>query len=890
LAGLRAARHRLLPELERMLEARERVASDGFLEALPILDLNEEPASGWREGDRMGAYRLLRQIGAGGMAEVWLGERADGAFARRVAVKLPYEHPSPARRASFVERFRRERDILASLDHPNIARLHDAGVTDTGQPWLAIEYVEGETITAWCDAHRLDLESRVRVFRQVLLAVQHAHSSLVLHRDLKPGNILVTHQGEVRLLDFGIAKLVEVEGEALDDTALTRQAGRLLTLQYASPEQIEGVGLTTACDVYSLGVVLYELLCGERPYELARPSAAALEEAIVHTDPRPPGSRTPSSELAQARSTTPARLKKTLAGDLGAVALRALAKAPADRYPSAESLSADLERWLSGLPVEATSPTAWDRTISFVRRHAAATSLASAALVGIVVAGGTAAYQATRAHSEADRAVAARDFVLDLLKSADPNVAHDGPRTLKDVLAEGVPRSAERFASDAKGRAEILEQIAQVQTRMGEHADAERTLSVAVKLLHGSGDDSRWAGAQIELAELHIRLGSLATAHHLLDSVEPVVGKATATHELLSRYHEVRGRALRNDSDLDAALKEMQRALAEARLVENDPAPRVVDVLRALAEVESEQNQAESAIAHIDEAAAWTDKSPHAFLVDVIGIAMDQSRIRYLAGEYLAASEIAASNLPRCKRLFGEFNEQCVLLLDQQAKLLLVLGNVDSAAALLPALRKARAELSSSVRKAQVLLTAARVGAASRQMDDDDVLSAVRHIAEPGPETTLPPSYPLYADLVLAEVALRQGDPAESLRWVNHFEQRQLAPSAPHPFRLRSRVLRGIALARQGDPEDAIATLRSAAAESEVVLGQRHTLTLLYRLNQLPPLLSLGRNAEVDALLATTLPSLRNRLGATSPVVRRAEELGSNAGPPRGDAATDLFL
>ncbi|HJV61566.1 MAG TPA: serine/threonine-protein kinase, partial [Albitalea sp.] len=283
LAQLERQGHTLLPQLRRMLEARSQMETDDFLGTLPRLGDSGSGSGHWCAGRRVGPYRLVRALGEGGMAEVWLADRDDGAFRRQVAIKLPYPRPG---RETFAARFDRERDILATLRHPHIAGLYDAGVTPEGQAWLALEYVEGQPISAFCDERHLPLRERVTLFRQVLLAVQHAHANLVIHRDLKPANILVTPQGEVRLLDFGIAKLLDTPGDAIEETELTRQAGRSMTPRYASPEQLTGLPLTTACDVYSLGVVFYELMCGERPYELKVESAAQLEHAILEVEPR----------------------------------------------------------------------------------------------------------------------------------------------------------------------------------------------------------------------------------------------------------------------------------------------------------------------------------------------------------------------------------------------------------------------------------------------------------------------------------------------------------------------------------------------------------------------------------------------------------------------------
>ena len=254
-------------------------------------------------GQRFGPYRVLALLGHGGMGSVWLAERADGLFTRQVALKLI--HPALKSRV-MSERFAREREILASLNHPNIARLLDAGFAEDGQSYLALDYVAGTPLTTYCDERRLSVRERLELFRQVLSAVQYAHAHLVIHRDLKPANILVTAEGQVQLLDFGIAKLLS-EGEA-KETELTQLGGRALTPDYAAPEQIAGAPITTAADVYALGVMLYELLTGERPYKLKRDSRGALEEAILEADPVAPSRSALSEAAAAARATTAKKL------------------------------------------------------------------------------------------------------------------------------------------------------------------------------------------------------------------------------------------------------------------------------------------------------------------------------------------------------------------------------------------------------------------------------------------------------------------------------------------------------------------------------------------------------------------------------------------------------
>ena len=358
-------------------------------------------------GKQFGPYRVLSLLGHGGMGSVWLAERADGLFRRQVALKLI--HPALKSRV-MSERFTREREILASLNHPNIARLLDAGFAEDGQSYLALDYIAGTPLTTYCDEHCLAIRQRLELFRQVLSAVQYAHAHLVIHRDLKPANILVTQEGQVQLLDFGIAKLLS-EGEA-KETELTQLGGRALTPDYAAPEQIAGAPITTAADVYGLGVMLYELLTGERPYKPKRDSRGALEEAILQADPAAP-SRAGSSEAAAAlRATTAKKLSNTLRGDLDTIATKALKKSPAERYATANAFGEDIERFLRGDVVRAQPDSVAYRTLKFARRHWA--GIGAICVLLLTLAGGLAAtsYEARIAGEQRDAAAVQRDAAL----------------------------------------------------------------------------------------------------------------------------------------------------------------------------------------------------------------------------------------------------------------------------------------------------------------------------------------------------------------------------------------------------------------------------------------------------------------------------------------------
>jgi serine/threonine-protein kinase len=334
--------------LARMLDDHANEESTSFRGTLPRLR-DSGPAAApapapatAAAGRTIGPYRLITELGRGGMGTVWLAERSDGRPERQVALKLP--HLGPGTKA-FAGRLARERDILASLVHPNIARLHDAGISSEGQPYIALAYVQGRTLIDHCDALRLGLQQRIGLFLQVLEAVQFAHGQRVLHRDLKPSNVLVDGHGQVRLLDFGMAKLM-IDGIA-DATELTLGNGSAMTLHYASPEQVAGIGLSTASDIYSLGVLLFRLLAGQMPYKLARGTVFQQHAAIIRAVPPPPS--TVINDLVAAHFGLPAReLSCALQGGLDGVVLRALQKKPADRHASADAMRLDLQRHLGG--------------------------------------------------------------------------------------------------------------------------------------------------------------------------------------------------------------------------------------------------------------------------------------------------------------------------------------------------------------------------------------------------------------------------------------------------------------------------------------------------------------------------------------------------------------
>jgi serine/threonine protein kinase/uncharacterized coiled-coil protein SlyX len=442
LSGERAAHRRALRSL---LAHYSDVETGDFLHELPALDIvaTESPGGSLSAGGRVGTYRLIAEIGRGGMGTVWLAERADGLVKRRVALKLPRIVWGD----TFAERLAHERDILATLTHAHIARLYDAGIDEQQRPFLAVEYVEGEPIDVHCRQRALPVRERITLLLQVLSAVGHAHARLVVHRDLKPSNILVDREGNVKLLDFGIAKLLE--GDSTRRSALTELAGRVFTLDYASPEQIRGGPLGTASDVYSVAVVAFELLTGAKPYRLQRGSAAEIEEAIASAQPQR------ASDVASTAAD-----RRALRGDLDAILNRALKKDVADRYPSIDALAEDLQRHQRGEPVQARPDSALYRSRRFIGRHRLGVAMALAVLVSVMAGGAMSAWQwrvaraeERRATTELERQSAIQDLYLETLSRLSvlgaeqpQELAKPGAVTSELVrkLAELEPRFANR--------------------------------------------------------------------------------------------------------------------------------------------------------------------------------------------------------------------------------------------------------------------------------------------------------------------------------------------------------------------------------------------------------------------------------------------------------------
>jgi eukaryotic-like serine/threonine-protein kinase len=466
LEALPAEQARLSPMLKALLQTHADAGTADFMRTPATFALPTEPTpKGPAALSLVGPYRLLREIGQGGMASVWLAERSDGMLERQVALKLPHVSFGLA---SFAERMARERNILGSLTHPNIARLYDAGIAADGRPFLALEYVEGQPIDVYAAAAALTVRARVELGVQVARAVAHAHARLVVHRDLKPSNILVDAQGQSHLLDFGIAKLVDPQfGDMADQSPqLTYATGRALTPDYASPEQIRGDVIGTASDIYSLGVVLFELLAGDRPYWLKSGlGAAAMAEAIARVE-------TPRASVVA----SDASLKRQLAGDLDAILAKALAKGASERYATIDALADDLERHVHGEPVRARPASRWYLAERWVRRHKVESAIALVLLLAVLggayaqvlvvlalgVGAVVALWQRNRALLQAELARAAlaraeqvKNFIASIFTQAVPRVGHGGAVTAADLLQS----ATRRVETDLSAQPEIAAEL-----------------------------------------------------------------------------------------------------------------------------------------------------------------------------------------------------------------------------------------------------------------------------------------------------------------------------------------------------------------------------------------------------------------------------------------------
>ena len=658
----------LADELERLLRME---ADDATFLSEPVI---EHPADAGA-GSRIGPYQLQRLLGEGGMGQVWLAARADGLYERQVALKLL--RPGLAD-TSLRQRFDRERDILARFAHPFIARLLDAGIARDGQPYLALEYVEGEPITDYCRRHALPIPARLDLFRQVCDAVSHAHASLIVHRDLKPSNILVTAEGQVRLLDFGIAKLLDVDPLPAEQT---RTGVRAFTLHYAAPEQIRGEPVTTMTDVYSLGVVLHELLTGSKPYRLKRQTDAEWEQAILDGEPSRPSHAAARADAADTAPYSPARMARELAGDLDNIVLKALAKVPLQRYVSAEALSQDLLAYLRGRPVMARGQGLPYRARKFLRRHRWAIT-ASASIVALLLGAlGVVAWQAQRAERETLRAQAMQRFVADLF--ADAGSSPNTPIDLRSLLDMGILRGESSLMREPQARAELYGVVARLKLGLGDYREAEALLRRQERLLAALPDaprSLRLEGAALH-GSVHRQLGNLRGCVAVMRPLEALAGneegrlpaQAAAFHAQLGRCHRELG-------NTPASRQLHQRALHLRKGIGD--VPGVAESMLDLAALESDRGDARAAIAILDDALAQLQAGAgerHPLVIDIL---RSRCSLKRALDEVSAAVADCRASLQLARDLRGPGHRETVDANRQLAALYVDLGRFNDAEAI----------------------------------------------------------------------------------------------------------------------------------------------------------------------------------------------------------------
>lgn len=597
LARTHSTHAELAPWLERVLSRRE-IAAD----YLSRPHLNMAAPSDVRAGERIGPYALVREIGSGGMGTVWLAERSDGLLHREIALKLPHAHLLAGKVG---ERFSRERDILAGLNHPHIATLYDAGLAESGRPYLTLEYVDGQPITDWCRARNVTLDQRIDLMRQVMDAVQYAHARLIVHRDLKPSNVLVTSDSRVKLLDFGIAKLLIGDTELESVQSLTREGERLATPGYATPEQLQGKAITTKVDIYTLGVMLYELFCGERP-----PPPAANDDRATYrgrTDLPLCSMRVSEAFASSVGGTNAAALRRQLRGDLDAIVSKALQADPDQRYASVEAFAADLDRHRKHLPISAQRIGRLTFAAKFVRRHRASVATTMLFLVALIAALSAALWQtrvareqARIALEQAEHARAAREFLVGVFEQADPNQNKGQPITAHQLLERGEKQLSAAEASTPAIQADLTGLIGNLYWTLGDFDRAAPLLTQAAGLVSNPAvpDDIkarclRWlAGMEKEKSNFK------AAKEHAQQAIAFAERAGKPGYDDASEARRILAYAETYDGEPKVAIALLREALAHDRAAYGSPNKALADDMVELGHaLDEDGNFAEAAAA-----------------------------------------------------------------------------------------------------------------------------------------------------------------------------------------------------------------------------------------------------------------------------------------------------
>lgn len=688
----------LRQEVESLLAAFEEEGPVDELGALFVTPLTEQFKPVFMEGRRIGPYRIVRGIGQGGMGAVYLAEREE--FAQQVALKLIRQGlPGDGHR----KRFLNERRILARLMHPNIARFLDAGVIEPhageprGQLYLVMEYVNGIPIDQYCDEHQLDVARRLKLFVTVCEAVQYAHQNLIVHRDLKPSNILVTASGRVKLLDFGIAKFLEPGGGTADEATFTGTGMRVMTPEYASPEQVRGALVTTTSDVYALGVILYELLTGHRPYQISSLSPSEVEHVICEIDPEKPSTsvshfediqhreghtrRVTPEEVSRARGTHIEKLRRRLTGDLDTVVLKALQKEQHRRYASVEQFLEDIRRHLAGLPVQARRDTLVYRTSKFIRRHT--TGVVATILVGLSLLAGImgttwqarrATEQARIASSEADKAAQIADFMQELFEVSNLSEMRGETVKARELLDVGTQRIREEWNDQPEAQAMMLDVAGQVYQGLGLYNEAtpllEEALSIRLDVLNGSHPDI--AQSLSSVARVHYDTGDYPAAESLYrEALTMRRAHYSEEHEdLAANIIDLAG-LLGETGDHNKAETLYREALAMQRNLFDQNHPEIAASLLGLAGVLHSKGDFDGAEQHFREAVvSYRERSAIVPNPQAATSLASLGQIRHFRGDYKEAEPLLREALDMRRALYGKEHPEVLQSMRSLAALL----------------------------------------------------------------------------------------------------------------------------------------------------------------------------------------------------------------------------
>jgi len=894
LDALRAGDAALADELASLVADAEQAEQAQFLAGTAAPPPPDDAAAATLAGQRIGAYVLESPIGQGGTGTVWRARRADGRFEGAVAFKLL--HPSLVGRTGAL-RFEREGKVLARLTHPNIAHLLDAGITPGGQPYLVLEFVDGERIDHHCDNARMDVAARVALFRVVLEAVAHAHRHLVIHRDIKPGNILVDAEGRVKLLDFGIAKLLQAEG-APDADDLTRDGHRALTPDYAAPEQLRGDEVSTATDVYALGVLLYQLLAGRHPTATAQASPAQALRATLEIDPGRLSAAVAHAgaieRVAQARATSPARLQRQLGGDLENIVAKALRKQPSERYPTVDAFADDLRRWAAGEPVAARPDSMAYRARRFVGRHRGA--VAAAALVAFAVLGGLAGTitQARRAEREAAQAKLERDRAV-----VDEQLQRGTSEFLQLVLRDsaGTDPGATRRQLDRaselieKTRFErpivkvaLLRQTAGRYAELGDMAASRRLMERAIAATAGTDLTLPTSGVPVNLA------CSLARLLHETDDQVGALAELDRADRLIAAGAEVgvpsRVDCMQSREFAESSLGHHERAIAIAR----DALRRLETagiasgeqhrlMRSALSQVLAAAGRHAEAMAIARPLLAESTAAQGRTSIAVLRRSSVVTGLTRAGGDPLAALALSQADLADAGRVLGPGREDTAFALEQ-GRILRALGRGDEAAAML-----ARAGAESRRTGRTVYTLPAGIAETNARLDAGDARGAAALWSELAPLRTKAAAEgrAVRVDLLLVEarLAAARGDARAALASIESAGQLvDAAGGAVHPMALAVALARGEALLGADAPAaDALAAAQQAlaAARAASLDPARSSLVGQALLLQARALAHAGRADEARRDAVEAARQLSATLGTPHPSTRAAARLAASS-------------